>query len=183
VNISGKIDPNRKSRIKKAIQKILDKSNMATTPKIVGGDAPRNAILLRNAILPKINGDPAIIAAIGEQLSDRMINKFNLARDYGVIKGFLGEVYWNAFFTYLGAYAIPVGDEKDIYTGGSIAVDLIINKFGFQVKNFNFRPDGTIEFGTRNGLKNVGTFIQKRMDLDNSLGDLLLGIYGAYGFH
>jgi hypothetical protein len=60
-----------------------------------------------------------------------MINKFNLARDYGVIKGFLGEVYWNAFFTYLGAYAIPVGDEKDINSGGSVAVDLLINKFGF----------------------------------------------------
>jgi hypothetical protein len=39
VNINGKIDANRKSRIKKAIQKILDKNNIAPTTKIVGGDA------------------------------------------------------------------------------------------------------------------------------------------------
>ena len=187
IEIKGNIDANRKSRLKKALQSIIDKKFAGSKkkgPKVVGGDSERNAALLREILLKDIHNEE-VKNKIRYELSVGRIDKFNLARDYGVIKGFLGEVYWSAFFRYLGAQSIPVGDEKDINSGGSVAIDLLINKFGFQVKNFNFKPDGTIQFGTRGGLKDVGTLIAKRMELgnDSNLGDLLLGLYGAYGFN
>jgi hypothetical protein len=43
----------------------------------------------------------------------------------------------------LGAKAEPTGDIKDEGgTGQSIAIDLLINGYGFQVKNFNLKDDG-----------------------------------------
>ena len=187
IKIDGSIDANRKSRIKKAIQNLIDKKGATTTlsnKKVIGGDSERNIDMLRQVILSLIT-DSGARNIVSEELSIGRIDKFNLARDYGVIKGFLGEVYWSSFFKYLGADSIPVGDEKDIISKGSVAIDLVINKFGFQVKNFNFKSDGSIQFGTRGGLKDVGTLIRKRMELreGDSLGDLLLGLYGSYGFN
>jgi hypothetical protein len=95
----------------------------------------------------------------------------------------LGEVYWSAFFRYLGADTTPTGDEKDITTGQSIAIDLLVGKYGFQVKNFNFKPDGKIQFGTRNKYKTAGTFIHDRARVDGELGELLLLLYGSYAYN
>ena len=183
--LEGKnMDPSRKKRIKKAVQSLIDKhmKKSKKTPKVDGGDSERNAALLREIILGKIT-NTEVRNKIAYDLSASRIGKFNLARDYGVIKGFLGEVYWSSFFRYLGASTIPVGDEKDIQSGASVAVDLLINKFGFQVKNFSFTPDGTVSFGTRGSLKDAGTFVTKRAEIDGGLKDLLLGLYGAYGFN
>jgi hypothetical protein len=82
----------------------------------------------------------------------------------------LGEVYWSAFFSYLGAETLPTGDLKDKYTHQSIGVDLLVNGYGFQVKNFNIKADGSISFGTRNGYKMAGTFIKDRAAIDGELG-------------
>jgi hypothetical protein len=105
IEIKGNIDANRKSRLKKALQNIVDKKLAGTkkkAPKIVGGDSERNAALLREILLAGISNEE-VKNKLRYELSAGRIDKFNLARDYGVIKGFLGEVYWSAFFRYLGA--------------------------------------------------------------------------------
>jgi hypothetical protein len=49
------------------------------------------------------------------------------------IRGMLGEVYWTAFFEFLGLKhrAMPVGfDVKDVH-GWEIPTDLLYESFGF----------------------------------------------------
>ena len=58
IEIKGNIDANRKSRLKKALQSIIDKKFAGSSkkaPKVVGGDAERNAELLREIILKDIH--------------------------------------------------------------------------------------------------------------------------------
>ena len=95
----------------------------------------------------------------------------------------MGEVYWSAFFTYLGADTLPAGDLKDRDTHQSIGIDLLVNGYGFQVKNFNIKADGSISFGTRNSYKMAGTFIKDRAAIDGELGQLLLDLYGSYAYN
>jgi hypothetical protein len=58
-----------------------------------------------------------------------------------VIQGYLGEVYWNAFMKFVfgdKAWVIPVGDVKNI-KGKSMAVDMLVNNIGFQIKRWSVK--------------------------------------------
>jgi hypothetical protein len=57
--------------------------------------------------------DNAVKEAVSAELKVGRVELYNLAKEFGVIKGFLGEVYWTAFFRYLGLDALPTGDVKD----------------------------------------------------------------------
>lgn len=168
-----------KSKLKKALKLYMEQHGKSSNEF---SEAKKNIELLQRIILSGIT-NAQIRDAIKEQLSEQKIGGFNLAKDFNVIKGFLGEVYWSAFFSYLGATTIPTGDEKDITSGQSIAVDLLVGEYGFQVKNFNLKPDGKIHFGTRNQYKMAGTFITERARVDEELNTLLLLLYGSYAYN
>lgn len=184
IEINSNLDSTKKAQLKKAVRLLveeLDQQNKTNKAEIFS-DSLRNALLIQNVILSKITNNK-VKEAIKQELSPGKIERFNLARDFNVIKGFLGEVYWSAFFSYLGAKTTPTGDEKDITSGQSIAIDLLINNFGFQVKNFNFKPDGKIQFGTRGKYKTAGTFVKDRAGVDGKLGELMLLLYGSYAYN
>lgn len=168
-----------KARLKKAFRLVMERHQKSTKGF---SDAARNAQLVQRVILSKIS-DGEVRSCIQKELTLGRIEGYNLARDFNVIKGFLGEVYWSAFFSYLGANTLPTGDMKDDLSGQSIAIDLLINNYGFQVKNFNFKADGSISFGTRGGYKFAGTFIQDRASIDGKLGELLMDLYGSYAYN
>jgi hypothetical protein len=66
-------------------------------------------------------------------------------KNSSVIKGALGEIYWNAFFDFIGLQAIPVGFDVHDTSGKEIPVDIAFEKFGFQVKNYK-TLDGIVIF-------------------------------------
>jgi hypothetical protein len=109
--------------------------------------------MLQKIILQPIT-NAEVREAVKRELEVGRVGMYNLSREFSVIKGFLGEVYWSALFSFLGARTTPVGDEKDKTTGQSIGIDLVVGAYGFQVKNFNMKNNqGVVQFGSRGGLK------------------------------
>ena len=73
--------------------------------------------------------------------------KINVVNNTATIRGMLGEVYWTAFFEYIGQKAIPVGfDVKDEH-GWEIPTDILYKTIGFQVKNYTV-TDGVVSFNS-----------------------------------
>lgn len=179
ISINSSLKPELKSRLKRAFKLLIEQYGKSTA---AFSDAKRNANLVQQVILNKVN-NAQVRDCLRRELTPGRIEKYNLAKDFNVIKGFLGEVYWSAFFSYLGANTEPTGDIKDELSGASIGVDLLVNNFGFQVKNFNFKKDGTISFGTRGNYKQAGTFIKDRAGIDGNLGELMLNLYGSYAYN
>ena len=169
-----------RSKIKKALETILQ--NRLDQSTDVFGEGVKNAQLIQRVILSKIN-NPLVADAIKNELTEKRISQYNFARDFNVIKGFLGEVYWSALFSFLGAKTTPVGDIKDKESGQSIAIDLLVGKYGFQVKNFNLKQDGTIQFGTRGKYKMAGTLIKDRAGIDGALAEVMQDLYGSYAYN
>ena len=102
--------------------------------------------------------------------------------NYAVIKGFLGEVYWNAFFRFLGLGSIPTGLVKDKDKNQSITIDLILENFGFQVKAYNLK-EGKVEFGSHNETRQVGTFIEDRAQIPEPVSQILFKLFTAYAYY
>ena len=181
LKINSNLDRDTKGKLKRALRALLEDRQYSTSGL---SEAAKNTVMLQQAILGPITNSE-VRAAVKSELDIGRIEQYNLAKKYDVIKGFLGEVYWAAFFKFLGANSVPVGDVKDT-KGQSIGVDLVVNSYGFQVKNFNMRKsEGSIALGTRGQLKETGTFIVDRVGLseEDELGNLLLNLYGSYAYH
>lgn len=73
--------------------------------------------------------------------------KINVENNSSVIRGMLGEVYWTAFFEYLGLKATPVGFDIQDVNGWEIPTDLLYESIGFQVKNYTV-TDGVVSFNS-----------------------------------
>lgn len=179
LNVNSNLTPAVKSQLKKSFKQLMEQKGKSTHEF---SEATKNAALIQRILLNSIT-DSRVRAAVATELSPGKIEGFNLAKDFNVIKGFLGEVYWSAFFSYLGAKTLPAGDLKDDTSGQSIGVDLLIEDYGFQVKNFNIKADGKISFGTRGGYKSAGTFIQDRAAIDGKLGQVMQDLYGSYAYN
>lgn len=85
---------------------------------------------------------------ISKVIDDYLINSFDIAlnRRREVIRGALGEIYWNAFFRYCHinntkAVGANVLSEK----GQMIPIDILLEDIGFQVKNYT-NIDGIVTF-------------------------------------
>lgn len=59
-----------------------------------------------------------------------------ISKNSSVIRGALGEIYWNAFFDFLEIPTIPVGFDVHDASGKELPTDIVFEKFGFQVKNY-----------------------------------------------
>lgn len=180
LKINSNLKGPQKSKIKKAFRLFLEKE-LANTQQL--SEANKNTNMLQKIILQPIT-NAEVREAVKRELEVGRVGMYNLSREFSVIKGFLGEVYWSALFSFLGARTTPVGDEKDKTTGQSIGIDLVVGAYGFQMKNFNMKNNqGVVQFGSRGGLKQAGTFIQDRAKIDGQLGELLLDLYGAYAYN
>ena len=177
LKVEGDLSPNLKSALKRSFKLLLEDRKKDTS---AFSDSARNARMLEQIITAPIH-DSAVKNAVSAELKVGRVELYNLAKEFGVIKGFLGEVYWTAFFRYLGLDALPTGDVKDNDTNQSISVDLLVKGFGFQVKNFNLR-NGTTALGSRGNYKRAGVFIRDRANIDEPLSDLLMELYGLWSY-
>lgn len=66
-------------------------------------------------------------------LTDFFTNKADIAINKGssAIRGALGEIYWAAFFDYIGLNAIPTGFDVHSKKGKMIPVDIALEDIGF----------------------------------------------------
>lgn len=127
-----------------------------------------------------ISGTPLIY--ITKELN-KNFGEYALAKNFAVTKGFLGEVYWNAFFQFLsnGRLAVaPTGTVKNL-GGQSIPIDMVVKDFGFQIKAYNLH-NGKVNLGLKGDVqRGVGTFIVDRVQM--SASDALLMFFGAWGYN
>jgi hypothetical protein len=107
-----------------------------------------------------------------------------------VIQGYLGEVYWNAFMHFIfenKAWVIPVGDVKNI-KGKSMAVDMLVNDIGFQIKRWSIKEgiEGEDEFfyHTNNMKMQFGTFLSSRAQmLHTEVGSIIARMFGSLSYN
>ncbi len=107
-----------------------------------------------------------------------------------VIQGYLGEVYWNAFMHFLfenKAWVIPVGDVKNI-KGKSMAVDMLVNDIGFQIKRWSIKEgiEGEDKFfyHTNNMKMQFGTFLSSRAQmLHTEVGSIIARMFGSLSYN
>jgi hypothetical protein len=60
--------------------------------------------------------------------------------NFFVIKGYLGEIYWNACMNYIFGQntSVPLGNVKN-QAGKSLSVDMFVNGAGFQIKAWSLK--------------------------------------------
>lgn len=127
-----------------------------------------------------------ITANIGGEAAKYINNEIKLRfSDYGiaenliVIKGFLGEIYWNAFFKYLGFDTVPTGVVKDL-KNRSIPIDMILKDAGFQIKNYTIDEKGKVVF---QGSNQAANFITSRAQIPSPLSEILINLFATYGYN
>lgn len=124
-----------------------------------------------NLPLDNINIEP-----IKSVIEDFIISskEINLNRSTSVIRGALGEIYWTAFFRWLGLKTRPVGfsiqEEK---TGAEIPVDIMIESLGAQVKNYT----------ENNGIVSMNTHFDRKLNQQVDKNPTLANFLGLTGFH
>lgn len=116
------------------------------------------------------------------------LQNFALNMNEKVIRGFLGEVYWTAFWKYiLNQELIPTGAMRETSgrdVGQQIPVDIIFEDLGFQVKNFNLsaHPD-VIYFPYNEKTSSISNFITHDLELDEGYIDSLERFLFSYGYN
>ena len=177
IKFDEKISANYRRRFADIYNLTIKELNEQTQIQVSGTLEERiNAALIKNGI----KGEP--LKKIEEEISNNL-NKYAISYNFGVIKGFLGEVYWTAFFKYLSGNnnkVNPTGNIKNL-KGQSIPIDLLIENYGFQVKNYIIK-NGKVNLGLRNeDSRLMGSFILNRAEVAAS--EALLLFFGAWGYN
>lgn len=107
--------------------------------------------------------------------------KIKTGRNSSVIRGMLGEVYWTAFFEFLGLNATPVGFDVRGQAGWEIPIDVAFQHIGFQVKNYTAK-DGVVTFNQHLD-REVHEMVPNSVPLNRFFGNHLgLGLDGVQAF-
>jgi hypothetical protein len=111
------------------ILKELNIQSKATTPQILHEKIGTKILsYLPSGSYPKAN------ASINNIIQSFLINEYEIkvGKNSSVIRGALGEIYWNAFFDFIGwTGAIPVGLSVKSVNNKEIPVDILYKEFGF----------------------------------------------------
>lgn len=188
----GSVSPSLQLKLKKEIEKYLEKSKQKIKPNY---DFQKMFTDLFNKLGIDSVGQTYIKMALRGY--NNVLDYYALNSSYSQIKGFLGEVYNNAFLLYMASNGgnaeslrkiTPVGvvtDAKD----REIAIDTWLDGFGIQVKNYEKNKVMKEGFKFRKSY-NVGTFITEALQLGSvgtgntaSVGDILLNFFTAYAYN
>ena len=77
---------------------------------------------------------PEANASIDKIIQNFLVNSYDIkvGKNSSVIRGALGEIYWNAFFDFIGLSGTsPVGLSVKSINNKEIPVDILYEKFGF----------------------------------------------------
>lgn len=99
--------------------------------------AAKTLINLIQSILPKKKVSSKLRKHI-TQIAQRYIieeNKIAVSSNRNVLTGMFGELYWTAFFDYIGIKPIPIGTSN-------INIDILLGGYGAQVKHYRTEKRG-----------------------------------------
>ena len=108
--------------------------------------------VITNAIIKNISNlipnpqDPVVKNKIIDMAKELIITQqsISISKNRNVIRGMLGELYWAAFFSYIGCPTIPTGTLLD-ENGKQIPVDSVLGAFSFQIKAYKTYKEGEKE--------------------------------------
>lgn len=108
----------------------------------------------------------------------------DISRSYAGLVGYLGELRALAIlYKFFGTSIIATGGMRDIATKQQISIDAVVkqglNYLGFQVKNYTL-SSGKATFTSSMSSAN---FIQNRLCLTGTIGDILSDILATYQFN
>lgn len=127
---------------------------------------------VRRAGISRTGPGQYFVKVITEQSS-----KFDINRSTFSIKGFLGEVYWTAFWRYITNDKISVSPQGATYATagnvpGQIPIDMFLQDIGIQIKNYSLinLQNGSqgVHFPPTPNTMNVNNFIRLRLDLPDT---------------
>lgn len=119
---------------------------------------------------------------ISSEIKKEIVNAFNITIDNliknsteivvnnntSVIRGALGELYWNAFAEYFGIEHRAVGESLKSLSGKQIPVDIAFEEFGAQVKNY-IKTNGIVTFN-QHFEKSTSEMVPNQISLYNFFG-------------
>lgn len=131
-------------------------------------------------IIKKIGGNPNDYSTPQNAIASELIKNFvtnqniDIHRNYPSAIGFLGEIYWDAFWKFIigGNGVLPVGAKRS--TGvmdpkTEIPIDLVFEDIGFQIKNYKInirkRSNDYIRFPLSN--IQIDNFVGQRLEMPN----------------
>ena len=184
LDIKGNISNTYKTRLAQIFNKLVKEEEKKIEIKTAQYSNMITDIANTIISMSGISGEPA--EYLRYEIEGEMRDKKKRFFQYGyaqnplVIKGFLGEIYWNAFFSYMmqmkGA-SVPTGIVKD-QSGKSITIDMVVKGFGFQIKNYNIDAQGEVAF---HGNMGAGNLIVNRAQISPS--DALLYLFGTWAYN
>lgn len=172
---------------------VVDKQMMETADRILkeagGTNYDDTTKEITEYLRAKIS-DPKVFSFIEAELARD--NQKNYARwaNYFVIKGYLGELYWNACLGYLfdtPQASIPAGNLKNL-AGKSLSVDILFNSVGFQVKSWRLENAeiGGETFSTHTTVNSMqfGKFLASRAQiLEHEVGKTVARMFGSISYN
>lgn len=184
IDFSGDITPGYKQQFARLFNEIAKEKGL-NVHQLEAVDPYSNTEQFKKEILIRIGHyikAPAL-DYIAQELNERFTEyaMTHKAGNFAVTKGFLGEVYWNAFFRYLGLPSAPTGTIKDL-RGRSIPIDMILEDFGFQIKAYSIK-EGQVEFGSNGQTRQVGNFITERAQIPMPVSQALMFLFGSWAYN
>ena len=177
LSFKGNISNTYKTRLAQIFNKMVEDEEKKIGIKSADYANMKSEIAFQVLSMGGISGDAA--AYIRHEIEQRFF-QYGYAMNPLVIKGFLGEVYWNGFFSYLmqsPGSSVPTGIVKD-QSGKSITIDMVVRGFGFQIKNYNIDSQGEVSF---HGNMGAGNLIVNRAQISPS--DALLYLFGTWAYN
>ena len=171
------------------ILKELGIQSKASTPQMLH-DKIGSKILsyLPSGNYPKAN------ASIGRVIQNFLVDNYEIkvGKNSSVIRGALGEIYWNAFFDFIGlSGTVPVGLSVKSIDNKEIPIDILYKEFGFQVKNYTM-IEGIVTFNQHfdRELKEMvpnqvsfHQFFSNSMEMNADAGELLGKFYFSKSYN
>lgn len=138
-------------------------------------------------ILESVSGD--VKSYLQYELTARPLKSYAVSANLFVIKGWLGELYWNACLGYIfnqPGISIPMGNIKNNF-GQSLSVDAIIKglNLGFQIKNWSIH-DNNEKLSYKSPIKKMrlGNFMESRAQiLSSEAGRIIAQMFGAASYN
>lgn len=160
---------------KQSILKLLKAYGQDTSN--IEGDTNTFKNKLKTIILSYVT-NPKAKEAIIKQFN--MINRYDVYNNKNSLKGFLGELSFNAIMSLLldNAAITPTGNLKrtgQFFKGKSVTIDSVINGYGFQIKNYSLNSK-TVTFDGIN--KEAGSLFGNRMEIQD-----LVDLMSAYQYN
>lgn len=185
----GNISPNMQLKVVKLLKEYLEDKSKNSKPHYDFKKA-FDDLFRELPITPE--GQKYIRMALGDY--NNVLDKYAFSSNDSQIKGFLGEVYNNAFLYYMTngiqnkknalSRITPTGMVRDL-DSQEIVIDTWLRGIGIQVKNYERHKIETKGFNVHDSY-DASYFIRDVLQLDNnegSIGDILLNFFTSFDYN